>query len=371
MWLLIQIFPLLWFLIFVVLQGTTTAKSCAWKSRDNTPEVYWINMDKSKSRKANMDAHLTEAGFRNYRIRGITPKEIYIPDDIESTWRTAWCQLQTSWIPPNKFLGNFSYSSQWSSYTAYTASLCGRGKKKNTPKELGCTSSHLIAMYQAVYSTTATSRYALIVEDDVQFPFDVDFEALALSAPKGFGILQLFNSNEGTMESTWKRYLADPSYVWAARQPMKYFDFWSTCAYLIDRVVMKPVVDAVIRQVNGWYEFRIVAGINNPCVPRECCVNGSEYHNFIHKPPCVWAPRGYQADSFLYSMTTTYAMTIPIIANGLGGNQSTFHQDHVEMFHKRAFRRQRQYINMLLDGTVKPPTYMKPACNELLDINHL
>ena len=31
-------------------------------------------------------------------------------------------------------------------------------------------------------------------------------------------------------------------------------------------------------------------------------------------------------DSYLYSMAKTYMMNIPLIANGLGGNQSTFHQ---------------------------------------------
>jgi GR25 family glycosyltransferase involved in LPS biosynthesis len=45
--------------------------------------------------------------------------------------------------------------------------------------------SHLVAMRTAIYSPTATSRYALIVEDDVQFPFDIDYEALAATAPEG------------------------------------------------------------------------------------------------------------------------------------------------------------------------------------------
>jgi GR25 family glycosyltransferase involved in LPS biosynthesis len=343
--------------------------NCEWKKREDAPEVFWINMDKSRMRKVNMEKHLEEVGLRNFRVRGITPKEIYIPDDIETTWRTAQCKLQTSWEPPNKLELSFKYSSEWSSYLAYTSSLCGRGKKKNTAKELGCTISHLIAMMQAIYSPTAKSRYALIVEDDVQFPFDIDFQALTQSAPNGFGILQLFNSNEGSMESTWIRYTENPKYLWIQRHPVKYFDFWSTCAYLIDRVVMKEVIDAVIRQEKGWLNLKIVAGINSPCVPRECCVNNTD--QFIVHPPCVWAPRGYQADSFLYAMTKTYAMSIPIIANGLGGNQSTFHQEHVEMFHRKAFRRQREYINMMLSGKVKPPDFMKPACNQLLDINLL
>ena len=68
--------------------------------------------------------------------------------------------------------------------------LCGRGKdksgkEKNFIKELGCTTSHLLAMREAIYSTTATSRYAIIIEDDVKFPFDVDYEELTKTAPKG------------------------------------------------------------------------------------------------------------------------------------------------------------------------------------------
>ena len=343
------------------------ADNCNWKRRENSPEVYWINMDRSKQRKINMERHLDTVGFRNHRVRGLTPQEIYIPQDIENTWRTAWCQLETEWKPPNKLSTNFNSSSPYLHYSAYTAALCGRGKGKNTPKELGCTTSHLMAMRQAVYSTTATSRYALIVEDDVYFPFDIDFEALAASAPKGFGILQLFNSNEGSMEATWQRYVSNDQYIWVKRHPLKYFDFWSTCAYLIDRLAMKPVVDAVIRELNGWVEFKVIAGINNPCVPKECCEVGTD--NFELKPPCVWAPRGYQADSFLYAMTTTYMLSMPLISNGLGGNESTFHQDHVELLHKKSFRRQRQYINQMLTKQVAPPPFATPACTDAIDIN--
>jgi hypothetical protein len=70
-------------------------------------------------------------------------------------------------------------------------------------------------------------------------------------------------------------------------------------------------------------------------------------------------------------MAKTYGMAIPVISNGQGGNQSTFHQDHVELFHKRAFKKQREIINEMLSGNVSHPSYMKPACTELLDVNLL
>lgn len=353
------------FVALVVIFTLNEAKTCKWTKRDDAPEVYWINMNKSVARRRNMEKHLNEVGFRHFRVRGLTPKEIYIPDDMERTWRTAACTLQTSWQPPVLATVAGNESSEFYRHTSYTAALCGRGKKKNTPKELGCTTSHLMAMHRAVHSLTAKSRYALIVEDDVQFPFDVDYNTLAASAPGSFGILQLFNSNARSMERTMTAF-ARGGDLWNPRT-LKQFDFWSTCAYLIDRVAMKPVIDAVLQQERGWWAFRVIAGITSPCVPRACCGNTS--NTFIHSPPCVFAPQGYQADSFLYAMAPSLMLSVPVIANGLGGNQSTFHQDHVEMLHRTAFRQQRVFINSLLKEEVRPPPFMKPACDDLLDVN--
>jgi GR25 family glycosyltransferase involved in LPS biosynthesis len=290
----LEVCYLLQFLLLLQLAVKAVDEDCKWSKRDASPDVYFINMDKSADRKVNMERHLTNVGLEHRRIRGLTPKEIYIPEDIESTWRTAQCKLQTSWSPPVR--RNMDSTSAYTRYTTFMTSLCGRGKKKNNPKELGCTTSHLMAMRDAVYSKSK-SRYALIIEDDVQFPFDVDWNALALTAPKDFVILQLFNSNQATMSQTWGSYKKNNDNLWSQRNAMKFFDFWSTCAYLIDRVAMKPIIDKVIFDVNGWTSFNIIAGINmNPtCVPAECCINGTNYENFIHKAPCVWAPRGFQA----------------------------------------------------------------------------
>lgn len=351
---------------------------CSYAASPTAPEVYYINMDSSKTRKVTIENHLNKVGLRYFRIRGLTPKEIFIPPDIENTWRTAWCKVQTDWVPPDKLSPDFNSSSPYINHTAYMATLCGRGKDKNTPKELGCTTSHLVAMRKAIYSTTAKSRYALIVEDDVYFPFDIDFDAMVASAPKGFGILQLFNSNQGSMQSTWDSYVQNNGYLWTRRHPVKFLDFWSTCAYLIDRVTMKPVIDAVVTEINGWTQLKVIAGINNPCVPKDCCkpgtsgLSGGDNLQFIVQPPCVWAPRGYQADHFLYAMTTTYMLSVPIITNGQGGNESTFHQSHVEMFHKKSFQKMRGYVNEMLTGRVTPPAFVKPACStSALDVNLL
>jgi hypothetical protein len=63
---------------------------------------------------------------------------------------------------------------------------------------------------------------------------------------------------------------------------------------------MKSVVDAVVFTVNGWTSFNVIAGVTSPCVPQQCCngtsgTHGNGGNTFISKPPCVYAPRGYQA----------------------------------------------------------------------------
>lgn len=48
--------------------------------------------------------------------------------------------------------------------------------------------------------------YALIIEEDVQFTFDVDYAELIKSAPKGFGVLQLAHADDYS-EVFWLRFL--------------------------------------------------------------------------------------------------------------------------------------------------------------------
>lgn len=354
-------------------------EKCQWPTKKQygsttKPDIYYINMDKSRDRRVAMEAHLSEMGLSYHRIRGLPYQEIYIPDDIQKTWETRWCMLETEQkIPPRDSVIK-DKKNPLHNMTAIMAGLCGRKRdvkknKGNVPKELGCTSSHLIAMREAIYSESR-SRYALIIEDDVQFPFDVDWEELARSAPAGFGILQLFNSNQASMEETWLKYLKKNK-LWIQRLPMKFMDFWSTCAYLIDRIVMKPLVDSVIYEKDGWLQLKVIAGINGPCVPDKCCVASNSSNpavrndKFVGKPPCVWAPRGYQADSYLYAMTRTYMLSMPLITNGRGTNQSTFHQSHVSLIHTEAFKRQRQYINLMLTGKVPPPFFSRPVCKTI------
>lgn len=194
----------------------------------------------------------------------------------------------------------------------------------------------------------------------------------------------------------------------------------STCAFLIDREVMKPIIDKIIEPYlpisnqpqatdtntsiamhsgqqtrKPKYTVRIIAGLKHPCTPVDSlCCRPSNSTNTAHRttltnpgaghmhaapvefrpePPCIFAPQGFQADSYIYALAATvsglgsgpgaaYVCSLPLITNGLGGNESTFHQDHVLSIHFNAFQKQRMIINELLSGDVVVPTFARPAC---------
>lgn len=362
-------------IVVALLVSSVLLKACTYSDHpEKDPIVYWINLEKSIERKMEMERQFAAMGIRNERFPALSMDQIHIPQDLEMVWNTKQALYQTGLPQDLDKLGS-------SGVRAYLMGLYGR-RRMNRLAELGCTISHLLAIRKAVYATDSTSRYAIIVEDDVIFPFNIDWDEMAASAPKGFGILQLFNSNMESMVSSFGNFRKATANgkvhtkLWHERFPKQPGSFWSTCAYLIDREVMKGVLDTLITpppQPGQPFGLRIIAGIRWECVPvySPCCLNPKNY-TYSEVNPCVFAPKGFQADSFLYATTKSFVLNAPLIANGLGGNQSTFHQDHVENIHFNAFMRQRRYINSMLRhtdaakaitvNTTRPPPFAKPAC---------
>lgn len=344
----------------------------AGTTKNNLPEIFWINMDKSVSRRVLIEKHLDSVGYLHRRVKGLSLADIYIPEDVLSSWDKYLALTNTALPIPQRgqAIKSAQKSNMNANFTHIMTGLVGRGGK-NKLKEVGCTSSHLEAIRQAVHHNRSSSRYALILEDDVHIPFNIDFEALAATAPKDFGTLQLFNSNEGSMEGQWNKYLQN-KHLWADSFQHQAAAFWSTCAYLIDREVMRPIIDKIAFPYRGWINLKLIAGIKKPCRPKvsECCSfqNDTMTFKFSHIPPCIWAAKGFQADSYIYAMAKTYVLSVPLITNGAGGNVSTFHQDHVISIHQSAFARQRTYINELITKKHPLPPFASIACTEPLEV---
>ena len=195
----INIFLLL--LLFLSIALTSSAikrkeKKCSYDNYTDSPEVYYINLKTSENRRKSMERLLTLMKLRYFRIDGVTSNIAYVPNDLiqsnNSKMKTfpEICKFQT-----NETIDNSIQRMKEMNKTYLVDGLCTRGTTKWT--ELYCSISHLQAIYQAIHSTTATSKYALIMEDDIYIPFSIDYNALAASAPGGFGVLQLMNANRG------------------------------------------------------------------------------------------------------------------------------------------------------------------------------
>lgn len=128
--------------------------------------VFWINMDAAHRRRKSFEKQLDRLGFKNQRISAVSP----------------------------------------SSGIKYKREV--RPLILETPSELACLSSHLLAIYAAVHDNHLNPQhpYALIIEDDVVFEQDVNFTALAINAPSDFGILQLMTSNAHHVSKNWDIY---------------------------------------------------------------------------------------------------------------------------------------------------------------------
>jgi hypothetical protein len=103
------------------------------------------------------------------------------------------------------------------------------------------------------------------------------------------------------MKETWRRYSKNNNALWVPSHASRGLDFWSTCVYLINIPVMRRVIDEMaVYDSKGVLNMKILAGVTNPCVPHACC-NGTQF--YFDQSPCVYAPKGYQADSFIYAST--------------------------------------------------------------------
>ena len=84
-------------------------------------------------------------------------------------------------------------------------------------------------------------------------------------------------------------------------------DFWSTCLYLINIKVMRDAINKLaVYDERGRLRMKAIAGILRPCIPESCCDHSNNRTDFIYEPPCVYSPRGFQSDAFIYASVKYY-----------------------------------------------------------------
>ena len=319
--------------------------NCTYSNHNNTPEVYYVNMKNSTIRNKTISNLLSHMNLPYHRIEGISSDKVYIPDDILQSFRSKKCKFNTN----ESISQSISLMNQSNIYIVNGLCL---GYNYNNDKsmkklmiELYCAMAHLLAIYTAINSPTATSKYALVTEDDMFFPFDIDYNTLADAAPVDlWGILQLFTSDKYvkaythviymsttyffthihtvytymyclyiyrySVSALWGQYDTRPENLWDIHRPT----FWSAGFYLIHRERLKSIINSIVT-IDPAYphitQFKIIAGYTSQlegCFPLECCPNLT-YDN--RSLACIHSEYAV-SDTYLYSISKSYTIRIPL-----------------------------------------------------------
>ena len=163
---------LLW-MLWTLIPFTTLA--------EDTMEIYYINLKSSVDRDIMIRRHLSHFNYPYFRVDAVT---VGSNKYVNLTSAHHPCELPTEPLIFNTSFSTFE--------RIRVNKLCVA--KRNTIKEIAVTLSHVKAVYTAITSNNSYP-YAMIMEDDLQIQFDVDFDALIRLFPPDFGIIQTFVIN--------------------------------------------------------------------------------------------------------------------------------------------------------------------------------
>jgi hypothetical protein len=347
------------------------------ENNSNLMDIYWVNMENSTDRKEYMRGVYSFFGLTsNHRHVALTPANVSIPKGFENS---THCKL----LPPSETLNEIQRIRELQETgevgkTVLVAKHCAT-REDFEPKLLAVTLSHLTAIYRAIHDqTTAHKKYAMIMEDDLGLAFEVDFTELIETAPKDFTILQLVSSNSMAVEYNWDQFIYG-GMRWMRRQAAD--DNWCMGAYIINKERLQPILRRILHRVTDKLMVADIIAIDKCSSPQNerfaalsyCCNNntqdGSLDNGIISNPnmpqlPCIFAPRGYTSDNYIYNLDFghSYVSTVPLFLTSAAARNSTLHQTHVDL-HDSAFMRVKERINYMLNTDKKRlPRYVNPTC---------
>mmetsp|Transcript_27769 Transcript_27769/g.46682 ORF Transcript_27769/g.46682 Transcript_27769/m.46682 type:complete len:371 (+) Transcript_27769:2-1114(+) len=328
--------------------------TCSFTTHNDTIEAYFINLEHRRDRRMVIDETLKRMQLVHHRIRAVKFEDIFLPPDVNRTWQTDSCVFESEWKPTDALGAPVNHTSNMQ---IYASSLCARPRFVT---EIACTASHLMAIYKACHDSSSHSRYALIIEDDVFVPLDIDWRALIATAPQGFGFLQLFSQHAHLTSQYWAEYKRRPDWLWSPNT------LWCTGMYLIDKHVLAPIIKKLVTlHEHRWWQLRLIApqqrvGKQPPiCNPTQCCDEAGKY---IGRLPCVNSQ--VAADWFLYSIAPSYVLKVPISV--LGSEAGISNVQPKEMTRSNFSEQSKQYIMEMVEGKVPLPSFARRACGDSL-----
>jgi hypothetical protein len=154
------------------------ASTYSFSSMVNNPNlpIYWVNLDSAKARNHSMSTQFLTRHIYNNRVSATTVTEIFI-DESAFIQECTTClrdkiNCKRGIKPTSKYTHEIFQTTK--SNVVVIDKICSR--PINTMRELACTVSHLRAINKAI--AKPTKDYAIMMEDDVILPFDVDFDAV-------------------------------------------------------------------------------------------------------------------------------------------------------------------------------------------------
>lgn len=229
---------------------------------------YWINIDKNQKRFNFMSEQFNKLNLDNLRISAITPQDF---DEVLEQKRPLTCKY------PGCVTCEF---------------------------EFACLCSHIKAMRKALETD---DEYFIIMEDDIQLPFLIDYQSLINDLPKDTEILQMMILFGNTTINLFNYY----KHTKQKHIPWQYL-LPSTGMYLISRKGAEKLVNMFYNSQTQKYDFSS-------------------------------SPYQIVADVLLYKTAITYTTTVPYCVPYIEMG-SDIHPDHL-IAHEVAIRDIKKVLN--------------------------
>jgi GR25 family glycosyltransferase involved in LPS biosynthesis len=252
---------------------------------------YWINTDKSLHRKSFMELQFKLSGIDNQRINAITPETLsHVLID-----------------KPPFDCGN---------------PCCKYMNCRDCPFEYACTCSHLEAIKRGFLSN---APYFVVCEDDIYFPFKINYDSLIKKLPDDWDILQMMVLDTDKYDDLFSNHYKKNNQLFIKFEPYK--QLFSTGMYLISHQGAAKLLHIYTNQESGKFE--------------------------LNKIPVI-----KQADFIIYMSVNTYTTTIPFCMPYLRFI-SDIHPHHFNI-HKLSIEK---IINVLNDMN---ENYQNPLINDII-----